>query len=99
MLRLVNNLIDTSKINASFYDVHMKNCNIVSIVEEISLSAVDYVKQSKINFLFDTDIEERIMACDTDMIERIMLNLLSNAVKFTNPGGSIDIKMQEENII
>lgn len=33
--------------------------------------------------IFDTDVEEKITACDLDSIERIMLNFLSNAIKFT----------------
>ncbi|MDP4089961.1 MAG: HAMP domain-containing sensor histidine kinase [Bacillota bacterium] len=97
LLRLVNNLIDSSKIGAAFYDVHMKNCNIVNVVEEISLYVANYIKERNIEFLFDTEIEERIMACDVDMVERIMLNLLSNAVKFTPPGGNIFVSMREKN--
>jgi signal transduction histidine kinase len=96
LLRLVNNLIDSNKISASFYDLHMKNHNIVNIVEEISLSVANYIKDNSIDFIFDTEVEERIIACDADMIERIMLNLLSNAVKFTEPGGHIFVKLHEE---
>lgn len=97
LLRLINNLIDSSKITASFYDIHMTNCNIVNIVEDISSSVIDYVKARDLNIIFDTSIEEMIIACDADIIERIILNLLSNSVKFTNPGGSIFIRMYEEN--
>lgn len=96
LLRLVNNIIDSNKISASFYDLHMKNHNIVNVIEDISLSVASYIKDKNIEFLFDTDVEERIMACDADMIERIMLNLFSNAVKFTEPGGSIFVNLHEE---
>lgn len=96
LLRLVNNLIDSSKINASFYDIHMKNNDIVNIVEEISLAAAVFIKERNINFLFDTDVEECIMACDADMIERIILNILSNAIKFTGSGGEIFVNMHKE---
>ena len=100
LLRLVNNLIDSNKISASFYDLHLKNHNIVNVVEDISLSVANYIKDKNIDFLFDTDIEERVMACDADMIERIMLNLFSNAVKFTEPGGNIFVNIHgEENKI
>ncbi|MCM0648074.1 HAMP domain-containing histidine kinase [Clostridium swellfunianum] len=95
LLRLVNNLIDSSKISTSFYELNMKNYNIVNVVEEISLSVANYIKEKNIDFIFDTDVEERIMACDADMIERIMLNLFSNAVKFTEPGGNILVKVHE----
>ncbi|MEL7598065.1 MAG: ATP-binding protein, partial [Clostridiaceae bacterium] len=36
---------------------------------------------------------EKVLACDPDKIERIMLNLLSNAVKFTKPGGKIFVNI------
>lgn len=42
-----------------------------------------------------TVIEEKIMACDTDKIERIILNLLSNSIKFTKPGGNIYINIYD----
>ena len=97
LLRVINNLIDASKITTSFYDIHLANCNIVNIVEDISLSVLDYAKEKDLTIIFDTSIEERIIACDIDIIERIMLNILSNSVKFTNPGGHIFINMYEEN--
>lgn len=39
--------------------------------------------------IFDTNVEEKIIACDTDKIERIILNLVSNAIKFSEPGDEI----------
>lgn len=95
LLRLVNNLIDITKIDSGYYELKLENHNIVNIVEDITLSVVEYVENKGINLIFDTDIEERIIACDPDKIERIILNLLSNAVKFTNPGGEIMVYMYE----
>ncbi|GAA0182649.1 hypothetical protein SH2C18_49900 [Clostridium sediminicola] len=89
LLRLINNLIDITKIDSGYFSVNMKNYNIVHIIEEITLSVVEYIENKNITLLFDTDTEEKIMACDPDQLERIILNLLSNAVKFTEPGGSI----------
>jgi len=40
----------------------------------------DYIEDKGISLEFDTDIEEKILACDPDKIERIILNLLSNAI-------------------
>lgn len=91
LLRLVNNLIDATKIDAGFFEIRMQNCNIVSVVEEIALSVTEYARGKELELQFDTNIEERIIACDPDAIERIILNLLSNAIKFTNPGGIIYI--------
>ena len=96
LLRLVNNLIDITKIDANAFEIHLKNCNIVSIVEEITLSVSDYIENKGIKLVFDTDIEEKIIACDDEKLERIMLNLLSNAVKFTPIGGSIFVNVYDK---
>jgi PAS domain S-box-containing protein len=96
LLRMVNNLIDSTKIDAGYLELNMQNCNIISIVENITQYVSEYVSQKNIKLIFDTDTEEKIMACDPDKIERIMLNLLSNAIKFTKPGGSISVNIHDE---
>lgn len=94
-LRLVNNMIDSTKIDSGFFEINLQNHNIVNIVEDITLSVSDYVKNKGIELVFDTDVEEKITACDSDGIERVLLNLLSNAVKFTNQGGSICVNIKD----
>ncbi|MEQ8199506.1 MAG: PocR ligand-binding domain-containing protein, partial [Clostridiaceae bacterium] len=69
LLRLINNLIDSTKIDAGYFEPNMVNCNIVNIVEEITLSAVEYIKSNNLNLTFDTDIEEKIIASDLDKVE------------------------------
>ncbi|OCA98430.1 ATP-binding protein [Clostridium beijerinckii] len=93
LLRLINNLIDSTKLDAGHFEIDMINCNIVSVVEEITLSVAGYISNNNINLIFDTDVEEKIIACDPDKIERIMLNLLSNCIKFTDDDGSIFVNI------
>lgn len=95
LLRLINNLIDISRLDAGFLKADLKNHNIVDVVEAITLSITQYVESKSINIVFDTEIEEKIMACDVDKIERIMLNLLSNAIKFTKSGGLINVNLYD----
>lgn len=95
LLRLINNLIDSTKIDTGYFELNMVNCNIVNIVEEITLSAAEYIKSNDLNLIFDTDIEEKIIACDLDKLERILLNILSNAVKFTDSGGNIFVNIYD----
>lgn len=101
LIKLANNLIDITKIDSGFMKMELKNNNIVSIIEDITLSVVEYSNIKGISLIFDTEVEEIIIACDVDKIERVMLNLLSNAVKFVEPGGKIEvnIKKEEDNVI
>ena len=93
MLRLINNIVDITKIDVGFITPKFVNCNIVRLVEDITLSVLNYAKPKKINIIFDTEIEEHIIKCDEDLIERAMLNLLSNAIKFTNTNGNVSVKI------
>ena len=93
LLRLVNNIIDTAKINNNLHNLKLENTNIIKIVEDVAMSTVVYAKEKKRNIIFDTDEEEVILACDKEKIERIILNLISNAIKFSNVNTDIEIKI------
>lgn len=95
LVRLVNNLIDISKCEVGFLKLNKHNYNIVSIVEDITLSVCEYFKMNDIKIIFDTNTEEKIMAVDVDKIERIMLNLLSNSMKFTDKGGEVAVNLTD----
>ncbi len=96
LLRLINNLIDISKIDAGFFKMSPKKCDIVKTVEDITLSIVEYIESKGLSLVFDTDVEEKVICCDLDQIERIVLNLLANSIKFTEPGGCISVNIETE---
>ncbi len=96
LLRLISNLIDITKIDAGYFNVEFENYDIVSVVENITLSIAKYIEDTNIKLTFDTEMEEKVVACDPDKIERIMLNLLSNAVKFTPKGGDIFVNIYDK---
>lgn len=95
LLRLVNNLIDITKSDAGYLVLNTQNHNIYELVENIVRSIEDYTKQKNIKLIFEKDMDEKIISCDPDKIERILLNLLSNAIKFSKKGGKIIVKMKE----
>ncbi len=100
MLKIINNIVDVAKIDSGYFEIYLKNVDIVGIVEDITLSVAQVAANNQLNVVFDTDTEEKIIACDPSSIERIMLNLLSNAIKFSGPGGNIAVNFfdREDNI-
>lgn len=95
LLKIISDLIDFTKMESGYYKLRMENKNIVSLVEDITMSVVTYAKSKDINLIFDTEIEELVMSVDINAIERILLNILSNAIKFTESGGNIYVNLFE----
>lgn len=89
LIRLINNLVDLTKIDSGFINTNFHNYNIVNLVENICMSVVPYLENKNINLIFDTLIEDIHIKCDSDHIERIILNALSNSIKFSKDNGNI----------
>lgn len=83
IIKLIDNLIDTTKLEGNFYNLNMKNIEVISMIEAIVTSIDEYAEQKKIQLVFDTNIEECVSAVDPQALDRIMMNLLSNAIKFS----------------
>ncbi|AQR92766.1 sensor histidine kinase [Clostridium saccharoperbutylacetonicum] len=91
ILKLINNLIDTTKLEKQHYNLKKENLDIINLIEW-NISAIDkYAKQKDISLVFDTNVEECVMAIDPEAIDRIIMNLISNAIKFSPQGKSIYI--------
>ncbi len=95
-LKLVNNILDITRINAGRYDVSLSNTDIVSLTNSIIESIKPYAERKKINIKFSFAPAKMIIGTDQEKYERILLNLLSNAIKYTNKEGSIAIKLNQK---
>lgn len=94
-LRLVNNLLDFTRLNSGRLKLHMRNIDIIFLTKMITESVRVYAEQKNISLSFEADIDSKIIAIDDEKYERILLNLLSNAIKFTHDGGDIKINIEE----
>ncbi|WP_052356811.1 sensor histidine kinase [[Clostridium] dakarense] len=98
MLKLVNNIVDDSKIDIGHDEYNPINHDIVSFIENICESIDSFIKLNNMTLIFDTDIEELVVAFDMEKIERIILNLISNAIKFRKEDeGNILLKISSDN--
>ena len=95
LLNLINNIIDTAKIESGSYQLNIREHDIVYIVEEATLSLKDYIERKGIELIIDPEMEEKIIKCDEHEIERCIVNLVSNAAKFTPEGGTIEVTIKD----
>lgn len=95
LLNLINNIIDTSKIDSGFYRLDKEEVNIVTLVEDTALSMVELAEVKGLEIIIDPEIEELFINCDKLDIERCIINLIGNAIKFTDVGGTITVSICE----
>lgn len=93
LLRIVSNILDITKVDSGFYKLYMNNYDIVSFTEDTVMSILHHAEKKGLKIIFDTEVEEHLVAFDLQSMERVLLNLLSNAIKFTKAGGSIFVNL------
>ena len=91
LLKIINDLIDSSKIEHGSYNINIEEIDIVYVVEEAALSMKEYIGVKDIELIVDPEIEEKIIEADKSEIERCIVNIVGNAYKFTEPGGVIKV--------
>ena len=95
-LRLVDNLLDITRIKDGQIKISEKSIDIVFHTKEIVDSVRIYALQKNIPLSFRSDPDKMILLLDEQKYERILLNLISNAIKFTPPGKSIEVCLSTE---
>ncbi len=95
-LRLVNNLLDVTRINAGEIRLKEGVFDIEYLIRSIVDSIQPYAQQKKVKLNFTSRFEGNEIIIDEEKVERIILNLVSNALKFTPEGKSIDIGLSRK---
>lgn len=92
-LRLVNNILDITRVNAGSIKINKKNIDIVFLTKAITESVYEFASKKGVRLTFISKLTKKIVGIDDEKYERIILNLLSNAIKFTPAGKSIVVNL------
>ena len=94
-LKLVTDVSDSSKLRDGYLLPVFANVNIVDLMRNLTESTLPFTINKNLTLNFVCKCEEKIMATDKTLIERVFLNLLSNSVKSTNVGGKIEVVLED----
>ncbi|CCH55449.1 histidine kinase [Fibrisoma limi BUZ 3] len=96
LLRLINQLLDLSKLEAGRMDRDEARGDVAGFVEQLVESFRPAVEQKGITLTFNNRYpNQHEVFFDADKWEKILYNLLSNAFKFTSDSGSIQVDIWE----
>ncbi|MBO9613246.1 MAG: response regulator [Dyadobacter sp.] len=91
LLRLINQLLDLSKLEAGTTHIDAAWGDLPDFVEMLTGTFQLVAEAKNATLEFDNRLEGRYYWFDHEKLERIVTNLLSNAVKFANAGGRIAV--------
>ncbi len=96
LLKVVNNLLDVSKIEAGMFAITPEPLALGPIVEECA--AIMQPQAGQRSLVVETHLEQDLpeVFADRHACRQILLNLLSNAVKFSRIGGTIAITARDD---
>ncbi len=93
LLRLVNQLLDLTKMEVGLVSAQPRNLDVFRFVKDIAYSFSPLVEPKDLTYRILIPEREVIVSIDPDKLEKIIYNLLSNAFKFTPKSGTITIQM------
>lgn len=91
LLRLVNDLLDLTKLEAGIMKLHIRPVELSTVIDSVveMLTPLALNKQQKLSVALTEQLPS-VMA-DPDRLAQVLTNLLSNAIKFTPEGGHITV--------
>jgi signal transduction histidine kinase/FixJ family two-component response regulator len=100
LLKLVNNLLDFSRIEANRVKASFRPVDLVSLTVDLASSFRSLIERAGLTFVVDCELLPSAVYADAEMWEKIVLNLLSNAFKYTLQGGiQVSLVVEGDNAV
>lgn len=96
LLRLLNDLLDLSKLEAGKMDMQKTETDLCTLLHEVLRELAELINNRNLSlqFLPEPLPERANLQADPTRIMQVLRNLLSNAIKFTPAGGQIYIQIK-----
>jgi signal transduction histidine kinase/DNA-binding response OmpR family regulator len=92
LLKLINELLDLSKIEAERYRLQLEHADIVDFLHNITSAFQLHAERKNIYLLFHADEDQCMADFSPDALEKIVFNLISNAIKASLPGSEVNVQ-------
>ena len=94
LLRMVNDILDVSRIEAGHLELRSQRVCLEKVVARAVRSARHLAESKNIALEMETVPHLPDIEGDPERLEQVMDNLLNNAVKFTPRGGQVTVRVQ-----
>ncbi len=94
LFRLINNLLDFSRIEQGRMELRYTRENIPSLIELYISNVRSGAESAGLEIHYRNDMDDKEAVVDRELFDKAVYNLLSNSIKFTPKGGSINISLR-----
>jgi len=89
--RLINDLLDLSRIEAGRLEIHPVNLSIGQVARDVLETVQPLAAEKGISLSLSEEEEALSVHADPDRVHQILTNLVGNALKFTSEGGEVEV--------
>jgi signal transduction histidine kinase len=94
LARIINGLLDVSKIEAGKVELRKQDVNLQTLVREVALGFEGKAREKELELRLSLPEKTILVYADQDKLSQIFSNLIDNAIKFTAQG-SIEVSATE----
>jgi len=94
--RLVNELLDISRIQAGDRKFNYETFDICEMAREILISFFEKIEAKHLDVEFECDFDNMYVSADKDAVHRVLYNICDNGIKFSDTGGKYSIKIGQK---
>ncbi len=96
LLDVINDILDISKIEAGRVELVIDEIEPRTLAEKALRLVKDRAEQVHISLHLEAEPDLPVLHGDERLVKQAVLNLLANAVKFTQPGGDVELRLQQD---
>lgn len=96
LVNMVDDLLDTRQASTGNIVIQLKPCDLTEILYDLKDNFYSLHLRKGQNYQEEIQVKHRRVLCDGSRLLRVLLNVMGNAAKFTSAGGTITLKVWEE---
>lgn len=96
VLKIVNDLLDVSKIEEGKFGYEFQSVNIIKFFEDILSEAILFAEKYNVHIYFEKPSEGLLMlTVDPQKLSLVLNNLIDNAIKYNVNNGQVVVKLRQ----
>ncbi len=96
--RLVNDLLDLSRLQNTDFKIEMQELNLCDVINDVVRSVHNIAESKKINITHEQDTQVCVIKGDFGRLRQMLLIVLDNAIKFSPENSAVTVSLENKSI-